>query len=145
MTKKKIYLGADHAGFKLKEEIKKYLTKQNIVWEDLGNKKQQGNDDYPDFAKKVARKIDKNSLGILICGSGQGMVITANKFKNVRAVLGYSIEAAVISRQDNDSNILCLASWLVPKKRSLNTINAWFKTPFSNLPRHKRRIKKISS
>ncbi|PIR06489.1 MAG: ribose-5-phosphate isomerase [Candidatus Komeilibacteria bacterium CG11_big_fil_rev_8_21_14_0_20_36_20] len=144
MKTKKIYLGADHAGFKLKEAIKKYFDQKKITYQDLGNYKFQPDDDYPDLAKKVAKKINKNNLGILICGSGQGMVMTANKFKNVRAALGYSIKAAGISRQDNDSNLLCLAGWFLTKKQALKIIEVWLNTSFSNLARHKRRVRKIN-
>ncbi len=136
----KIYIGADHAGYKLKEHLKKEF---NLI--DLGNTKLNKKDNYPDFAKKVSKKIKKenNSLGILICGSGQGMCMAANKEKKIRASLGYSTKATKISRKDNDSNILCLAARELNKKQAFKIVNAFLKTPFSKLKRHKNRIDKI--
>jgi len=136
----KIYIGADHAGYKLKEHLKKEF---NLI--DLGNTNLNKKDDYPDFAKKVSKKIKKenNSLGILICGSGQGMCMTANKEKKIRASLGYSIKATKISRKDNDSNILCLAARELNKKQAFKIVDTFLKTPFSKLKRHKNRINKI--
>ncbi len=136
----KIYIGADHAGYKLKEYLKKEF---NLI--DLGNTKLNKKDDYPDFAKKVSKKInkEKNSLGILICGSGQGMCMTANKEKNIRAGLGYSVKATEISRRDNNINILCLAARELNKKQTFKIVNTFLKTPFSKLKRHQKRIKKI--
>ena len=136
----KIYIGADHAGYKLKEYLKKEF---NLI--DLGNTKLNKKDDYPDFAKKVSKKInkEKNSLGILICGSGQGMCMTANKEKNIRASLGYSVKATEISRRDNNINILCLAARELNKKQTFKIVNTFLKTPFSKLKRHQKRIKKI--
>jgi len=136
----KIYIGADHAGYRLKEELKKHF---NLI--DLGNNQLDQNDDYPDFAQKVTQKVkkDKNSKGILICGGGHGMSMVANRQKGIRASLGYSIQAAKISRKDNDSNILCLASRELKKKEALKIVNTFLKTPFSKLKRHQRRIKKI--
>ncbi len=142
-----IYLGADHNGFKLKEQLIKHLTKKGHQVVDMGNKKLDFKDDYPDFGKKVAKKVstDKKSLGILLCGSGQGMCIVANKFKNVRAALGWSTGAAKKSRHDDDSNILCLPSWRISHDQAIRIINGWLNTPFSKIARHKRRIKKINA
>ncbi len=141
-----IYLGADHAGFKLKEYIKEWLVKKDYKVKDLGNLKYQQKDDYPDYAKKVAKKVqaDKKALGILFCGSGQGMCMTANKYKNIRAALGWTTGAAKKSRHDDDSNILCLPAWRVERDHARRIIAGWISTPFSKLPRHKRRIKKIN-
>ena len=95
--------------------------------------------------RKVIQKVkkDKNSKGILICGGGQGMSMVANRQKGIRASLGYSIQATKISRQDNDSNILCLASRELKKKKALKIVNTFLKTPFSKLKKHQRRINKI--
>ena len=136
----KIYIGADHAGYRLKKELKKHF---NLI--DLGNSQLDQNDDYPDFARKVSQKVkkDKNSKGILICGGGQGMSMVANRQKGIRASLGYSIQAAKISRKDNDSNILCLASRELKKKEALKIVNTFLKTPFSKIKKHQRRINKI--
>ncbi len=152
---KKIYLGADHAGFKLKEQIKKYFVSQNIVFEDLGNLQYDKNDNYPEFASRVAQKVTKNStLGILCCGSAFGMVIVANKFKNVRAVAVNNEMEAKLSRAHNNANILCLAGGdlLDNKIKTVNwqnirkIIDAWLIPPTKVAQRHlkrQRQIKKI--
>lgn len=141
----KIYLGADHAGWQTKEYLKNYLEAKKFKIVDLGNKKFDPRDDYPDFAKAVAKKVAKNdgALGILICGSGQGMCMTANKFKGVRAALGWSVAAVKRSRHDNDSNILCLSGWQHTHQENARLVNSWLATPFSQITRYQRRIKKI--
>lgn len=141
-----LYLGADHNGFKLKEHLKEFLEDRHIDYLDLGNDKFKKTDDYPDFAKKVAKKVaaDKKSYGILICGSGQGMCIVANKYKNVRAILGWSTAAARRARHDDDANILCLPAWRLTNEQSLRVLKAFLSTDFANLTRYKRRIKKIN-
>ena len=140
---KKIYISSDHAGFKLKEEIKIYLSKKRISFQDLG----PNNDtrvDYPDFAHKVAKKVktSKNNVGILICGSGMGMNIVANRHKNVRAAQCFNSKSAKLSRLHNDANIITLGSRLLSKKNVLNCINIFLKTNFEG-GRHSKRIKKI--
>ena len=141
-----IYLGADHNGFKLKAELKKYFDNKKIKYQDLGNLKFNRNDDYPAYAKLVAKKVakSKNSMGILLCGSGQGMCMSANKIKNIRAALGWSVAAAKRSRHDDDANILCIPAWRLNNDQSMRVVKAWLSTPFSKLVRHKRRIKKIN-
>lgn len=141
-----IYLGADHNGFKLKEYLQDYLESHDYQVRDLGNVKFQKNDDYPDWGKKVAKAVqkDKNSLGILICGSGQGMCIVANKYKNIRAGIAWSSATARRMRHDDDSNILCLPAWTLTNKQGIHIVKAWLATNFSNLSRHKRRIEKIN-
>lgn len=142
-----IYLGADHNGFKLKEYTQDYLGKKGHQVVDLGNTKLNLRDDYPDYAKKVAKKVqaDKKSMGILFCGSGQGMCMAANKFKGIRAALGWTTGAAKKSRYDDDSNILCLPAWRISPDQAVRIINGWLTTPFSKIARHKRRIKKINA
>ena len=141
-----IYLGADHAGFKLKEHLKEHLAKKGYQVTDLGNTKFMPRDDYPVFAKKVAKQVakEKNARGILLCGSGQGTCMVANKFKGVRAALGWSVAAAKRSRHDNDSNIICVPAWKMPINQATRLVMAWLNTDFSKLARHKRRIKKIN-
>lgn len=135
----KIYIGADHNGYKLKEELKKEF---NLI--DLGNNKLDKKDNYPDYAKKVSNKVKKeNSKGILICGSGQGMCIVANKLKGIRACLGHSIKTTKLSREDNNCNILCLSGKELKKKEAIKIVNTFLKTKFSNIKRHKDRINKI--
>ena len=144
---KSIYLGADHDGFYLKEYLKEYLNNQGYEVRDLGNTKFQPKDDYPDYAKKVAQKIakEKNALGILLCDSGQGMCMVANRFKDVRAALGWSVAATKRAKHDDNNNILCLPAWPLTQEKARRITNAFLNTPFSNLPRHKRRIKKIKA
>lgn len=140
-----IYIGSDHNGFDTKEDLKKYLAKKNYLIKDLGNKKFMATDDYPDFAKKVAKKValDKTALGILICGSGQGMAMTANKFPRIRAAVGWSVANAKRSRHDDDSNILCLSAWANTEEKNRRISLAWLNTDFSSIPRYKRRVRKI--
>ncbi len=141
----KIYIGADHNGFKLKENLKKSLSKEGHQVKDLGNTKYDKKDDYPDYARKVSKWVaeDKQGMGIVICGSGQGMCMVANKYKGIRAALGWSLPVAKKSRQDDDSNILCLPAWYISKTQASKIVHAWINTPFSKLARHKRRVKKI--
>src|SRR5438477_6220680 len=108
-----LYIASDHGGFKLKEHLKEFLAKRKIAYRDLGPKKYKTGDDYPDYAKLVAQKVAQNPLrdnGILICRSGQGVCIVANKFRHVRAALVWDVVEAKISRTDDMSNVLCLPS-----------------------------------
>lgn len=144
----KVYLGSDHAGFLLKEKVKKYFDKKKVIYEDLGAFKRENGDDYPDIVIPVARKVarDKNSKGIVIGGSGQGEAIAANKVKGVRAALYYggNFKIVRLSREHNDANILSLGARFVNEKEAIKVIELWMKTPFSKSPRHKRRIDKVS-
>jgi len=141
-----IYLGADHRGYSLKEEIKKFLEQEKIKFQDLGNLEYDKKDDYPDFAKKVAEKVSSNlkkDKGILVCGTGIGMSIVANKFKGIRAGLclsGYMARRAV---EEDDINILCLAADITDSGTSKKIIKEWLKAKFKNEEPYKRRIKKI--
>ena len=136
---KKIFIASDHAGFKLKESILKKFS--NII--DLGAKSEDSVD-YPDFAKKLSQKvsINKGSFGILVCGSGMGMAITANKRKNIRAALCYSAKNTQLSRLHNNANIITLGSRLIDKRKAFNLIKIFLKTKFEG-GRHLRRIRKI--
>lgn len=141
-----IYLGADHRGYNLKEDIKKFLDENGQSFEDMGNFKHDPNDDYTDFAKLVASKVSENpeeNKGILICGSGVGVDITANKFHGVRSALADDIETAKQSREHDDTNILSLPADEVNFELAKEIINVWLATPFSNGERYKRRIDKI--
>ena len=138
-----IYLGSDHAGFKLKEKIKGFLHLKGIEFEDL-TPIQINEDDYPDAAKKVANKVkSSNTKGILICGSGTGMAIAANRIKGIRAVLAYDSYSAKMARHDNDANIICLRGRKTLAAKAKRYIDIFLKTKFSGLARHKRRIKKL--
>jgi ribose 5-phosphate isomerase B len=142
-----IYLGADHRGYYLKEKIKEYLKSHKLEFEDLGNFVFDRNDDYPDFAKLVAKKVSqkpKVNLGILMCGSGQGVCITANKYSHVRAALCLSSWMAQKARQDDSINILCLAGDLTDPQTSFRVINSFLKTKPCQKERYLRRVRKIS-
>lgn len=143
-----LYIAADHGGFRLKEHLKKFLAKEKITCTDLGPKKLVPDDDYADYAKLVAAKVSRNPLkdtGILICRSGQGVCIVANKFKHVRAALVWNVIEAKMSRNDDMSNILCLPSDYISPRNAEKIVEKWLETPFSTEPRHLRRVKKIST
>ena len=141
---KKIYIGADHAGFPLKEKLKRWLGHKHVQYVDVGNKKLDSKDDYPDFASALARKVVvEKSLGILVCGSAQGMCIAANKIKGARAVIPYSLREARLSKEHNNANIMCLSGWFTHLHKSKRMIEAFLTTPFSQEPRHVRRVAKI--
>ena len=143
MRLNKIFISSDHAGFKLKEDIKIFLKKKKYSFTDLGQ--DSGNRvDYPDFAHSVAKKvkINKKYRGILICGSGIGMNIAANRHKNIRAAQCYNVKSTKLSRLHNDANIITLGSRLLSKKNALNCVGIFLKTKFEG-GRHLRRIKKI--
>jgi ribose 5-phosphate isomerase B len=140
---KKIFISSDHAGFKLKEEIKSYLSKKKISFQDMG----PFNDDrvdYPDYAHKVARKVktNKSNVGILVCGSGMGMNIAANRHRNIRAAQCFNLKSTKLSRLHNDANIITLGSRLLSKKLALACVIAFLNTKFEG-GRHLKRIKKI--
>ena len=140
---KKIFISSDHAGYKLKELIKIYLDKKKIKYFDLG----PDNDnrvDYPDFAHKVAKKVktNNNHAGILVCGSGMGMNIVANRHKNIRAAQCFNLKSTKLSRLHNDANIITLGSRLLTEKNALNCVRVFLNTNFEG-GRHLKRITKI--
>jgi len=139
----KIYISSDHAGFKLKEKIKYSLKKKKLKIFDLG----PSNDnsvDYPDYAKKLGNriKLKKSDVGILVCGSGTGMAISANKIKTIRAAVCYNLKSTRLSRQHNNANIIALGARLTKKKLSLKLVETFLKTKFEG-GRHLRRVRKI--
>ena len=140
---KKICISSDHAGYKIKEYIKGELINLGISIIDLGPFSVNPVD-YPDYAKKVSKRVaaKKSDLGILVCGSGTGMAISANKIKGIRAAVGYNLKSTQLSRQHNNANILCIGSRLTKKKNIKKIILIFLKTKFEG-GRHKRRIKKI--
>ena len=140
---KKIYIASDHAGFDLKEIIKKYLLKKKLAFQDLGPENDKSVD-YPIYAHNVAKrvKVNKNNIGILICGSGTGMNITANKHKNIRAAQCFNLKSTKLSRLHNDANIITLGARLLSKKNDLNFVGIFLKTKFEG-GRHSKRIRKI--
>ena len=139
---KKIFIASDHAGYNLKRKIlSKYLKSIKII--DLGPNT-KNSVDYPDFAKKLSKKVSSNkgSFGILICGSWTGMAIAANKIKNIRAALCYSKKNTKLSRLHNNANIITLGERLIDKNKAFSLINIFLSTKFEG-GRHLRRIKKI--
>tara|TARA_Y100000741_G_scaffold293540_1_gene233859 strand:+ start:455 stop:880 length:426 start_codon:yes stop_codon:yes gene_type:complete len=140
---KKIFISSDHAGYKLKELIKNYLDNKKISYNDLGPKNDK-KVDYPDYAHKVAKRVkrNKNYVGILVCGSGIGMNITANRHKNIRAAQCFDLKSSKLSRLHNNANIITLGSRLLTKKNALNCVSVFLNTNFEG-GRHKKRIKKI--
>ena len=139
----KICISSDHAGFETKEFIKELLIKSKISTIDLGPLSNRSVD-YPDYAKKVSNRVSKkkSDIGILVCGSGTGMAISANKTKGIRAAVGYNIKSTQLSRQHNNANILCLGARLIKRKDVKKIVSIFLKTKFEG-GRHKRRIKKI--
>ena len=140
---KKICIASDHGGFSLKENIKDYLLNKDISIIDLGplvNKTV----DYPDYAKKLAHRIKskKSDVGILVCGSGTGMAISANKIKTIRAAVCYNVKSTYLSRQHNNANIIALGARLTKKSLSLKLVEIFLKTKFQG-GRHLKRVKKI--
>ena len=145
--KQKIILAADHAGFKLKEEIKNYLEKEGYEVEDMGAYSFDKEDDYPDFIIPAAEKVAKEKcLGIIFGGSGQGEAIAANKVKGARAALYYGkdLDIVKLSKTHNNTNILSLGARFLTKDEAINAVNLWLDTDFNNEERHIRRIGKIS-
>ena len=136
-------IASDHAGYKLKEDIKNYLIDKKMSVFDIGPYN-DNSVDYPDYAKKLGNriKLKKSDVGILVCGSGTGMAISANKIKSIRAAVCYNMKSTRLSRQHNNANIIALGSRLTKKKLSLKLVEIFLKTKFEG-GRHLRRIKKI--
>jgi ribose 5-phosphate isomerase B len=142
----KIYLGADHRGFTLKEKIKKWLEKQNIDHEDLGAYKLDGADDYTLYAEKVASIVSDNTpdaRGLLFCGSGVGMDIAANKIDGAKASFGLDANQVAAGRKDDDMNILVFAADYVREEEAKKMLEAFLSTKFDGKVKHKRRLEEI--
>ena len=140
---KKIFISSDHAGFHLKEQIKKkFLKKYNF--QDLGTNSSNVSVNYPDYAHKLCGKVAKNSknIGILVCGSGMGMSMAANRHKKIRAAMCYSVKNTKLSRLHNNANIITLGSRLTKKNTAFKCIDVFIKTRFEG-GRHNKRVKKI--
>lgn len=140
----KIALGADHAGYVLKESVKEFLNSKKIDYKDYGTFKMDSCD-YPEYAYKVGQAIinQEADLGILICGTGIGMCITANKIKGIRAANVHDLKTAKLSRLHNDANVLCLGGRLLEEKKALPIIDTWLNTSFEG-DRHQNRLNLIS-
>jgi len=142
-----IYLGADHRGFNLKETIKDFLQDKGYEIIDFGNSSYDEKDDYPDFAAKVAEHVSRNpemSRGILLCGSGVGVDVVSNKFKNIRSALGITSDQIYDARHDDDVNVLSLAADYMSPEDTKKIVQVFLSTPFSGEERFRRRIEKIS-
>jgi len=140
---KKICIASDHGGYNLKESIKDFLIKKNVSIIDLGPRENK-TVDYPDYAKKLSNRIKakKSDIGILVCGSGTGMAISANKIKKIRAAVCYNTKSTRLSREHNNANIIALGARLTNKKMSLKLVEIFLKTKFEG-GRHLKRINKI--
>lgn len=143
--KQTIYIGADHAGWELKEALEDYLKEKEYRVVDMGNENLVNGDDYPDFGYAVAKRVatDVNAHGIVICGNAQGICIVANKVKGIRAATGFNKEVALSARADDNSNILCLPGRHVDIKEAKQIVDTWLTTEFSGEERHKRRLQRV--
>lgn len=139
-----IPIASDHAGYELKEEVKKYLSSKNIETKDFGTFSTESVD-YPDFAHQVGSAINRGDypIGIVICGSGNGVQMTVNKYPNVRCALCWNEEIAKLARQHNDANIISMPARFVPTELALKMVDIFLNTPFEG-GRHLRRVEKIN-
>jgi ribose 5-phosphate isomerase B len=145
----KIYIGADHRGYALKDHLIKYLKRAGYEVEDQGDKKLNQEDDFPEYAAKVATAVlsseDSDARGILVCGSGQGMAMAANRFKGIRAALCWDQQSAREVRNDDDSNVLCLPANQAEPHQTNVIVETWLNTRFGGAARFHRRIQQIDS
>lgn len=141
-----IYLGSDHAGFALKQEVKKMLDEMKLDYHDLGNEVEEPTDDYPEYAFAVGEAVAKEpgAVGILLCGTAQGVCLAANKVKGVRAVAAHNALEAQRTREHNDANVLCLSGWEQSAMDVKPIIGTFLAAKFTGEERHVRRLKKIS-
>lgn len=143
----KVYIGADHNGFQLRGELLEYLKKAGYDVHDDGGTALDPNDDFPVFAQRVVKDIltssDTDARGILICGSGQGMCMAANRFKGIRALLGYDRESVRSARNDDNANILCLPAHIFKGDSANILVETFLTTPFAAAPRFIRRLREI--
>lgn len=145
----RIYLGADHQGFQLKEKVFAYLSKRKHDVEDVGNEQPDPHDDFPLFAQQAALKVigdeDDDARAILICGGGQGMAMAANRFRGIRASVIWDEYEAKMTRNDNDSNILCLPARILEKDEAewKAIIDVWLSTTFASAERYRRRNRQL--
>ena len=141
----RVFVASDHGGFKRKQEVVSFLEKQGYTVEDLGPYTLDPQDDYPDYVIPLAREVAKSrAVGIVFCRNGQGVCIATNKVKGIRAVTGFSVKEARTTRQDDNANVLCIASDYVDLRKTKAIIATWLKTPFSKKTRHVRRLRKIA-
>jgi RpiB/LacA/LacB family sugar-phosphate isomerase len=144
--KKQLYIAADHNGWEMKNELKRWLESEGYTVTDLGPEQFDKDDDYPDFGVKVARAVaetPEQRLGILLCGTGVGMAVVADKVPGVRAGLLHDPEMAASARRDDDINVLALGARHISLEKAKEVVKAWLETEFSGAERHRRRIEKI--
>lgn len=143
----KVFLGADHNGFHMKEQVFAYLSKRGVDVEDVGDREFNAEDDFPEFAQMAAIKVlgEDDARAILICGGGQGMSMAANRFRGIRASVIWDEYEARMTRNDNDSNVLCLPSRVLEKDKAewQAIIDTWLETPFATAERYKRRNRQL--
>ncbi len=142
----KIFLGADHAGFELKNEIAEHLKQGGYAIEDLGAKTLKPGDDYPQYAYAVAGKVlggDDDDAGILVCGSGQGMAMAANRVNGIRAALAWNMESAKAAKRDDNANVLVLPSRFIDSEEAIAATNAWLGAKFQTDPKYQRRLDEL--
>jgi ribose 5-phosphate isomerase B len=143
----KLYIGADHNGFEMKAALLDQLARAGYQVVDVGDKKLNPEDDFPQFAARAVAAIkasdDDDPRGILICGSGQGMCMAANRYPGVRASLIWDVDEARAARNDDDSNVLCLPARSISVKQAVAIAETWLATPFAGAPRFKRRLKEL--
>ncbi|MFC1715611.1 ribose-5-phosphate isomerase [Candidatus Poribacteria bacterium] len=141
----KIAIGADHAGFDLKDNLKRLLKEKGYECDDLGAETFDPQDDYPEFGQRVAKAVASGEYdrGIVMCGTGMGISISANKVPGVRAAVCYSTDMARISRAHNDANVLALGGRIVAKELALDIATTWLETGFEGEERHARRIRQL--
>lgn len=143
---KTIYIGADHAGFDMKNMIKEDLETKGFIVEDLGAKTLDPNDDYPQYGEAVAQAVLEHheSFGVLSCGNAEGICIVANKFDGIRAGIGYSNGSAKTMRKDDNANVICIPGRLQTQDDPLQIVHKFLSTEFSGEKRHKRRLEQIA-
>ena len=139
-----LIIGADHAGYQLKEEVKKFLDKKKIKYKDVGTFSEEAVD-YPDIAKSVIKEMRRSKYrkGVLICGTGIGMCIVANRHKRIRAAVGYDAYSAKMAKVDDDTNVLCLRARNFSHLKTLKILEIWLRSKFNGKDRYIRRINKI--
>tara|TARA_B100000482_G_C12394012_1_gene214246 strand:+ start:80 stop:502 length:423 start_codon:yes stop_codon:yes gene_type:complete len=138
-----LYIGSDHAGYQHKKHIIKYLKSKKIKIIDMGPETEESVD-YPEYAHKVCKKIKEKNKGILICGSGNGISMAANKHKNIRAAICWNKKIAELARKHNNANILSIPARFINEKETIDILNVFLKTEFEG-GRHQRRVKKINT
>ena len=147
----RVYLGADHQGFFMKNKVRDYLTKAGYQITDYSNEELDPDDDFPKYAKLAAKRVvdekDDTDVAILVCGGGQGMCMAANRIKGVRAIVASSVEDATYGRNDNDANVLCLPARVLDREYNIplwrDIVDAFMNTPFAGAERYIRRNQEL--